>query len=161
MAFVCLSLILCFMISGCEEKLESDSKSETSSEQAPTPQPPENQIRSEIYKIVKMACQKIVSCNEPSDFKNCMINQVEKTTFGSKLGLSLEEQKNSLRELIESESEGQIVPDVSSAIRCINSIYQLDCSDTSVIQAYDPLLEEPYQSLAEILPADCQSVFNF
>lgn len=112
------------------------------------------------YRIAKMACAKVTTCQALDELEVCMAGQIFSTSYGEPLGLTVENQSLPLWQIMQSELELQITPDASSAILCLNQIDDLDCSENSVVQAYDPLLEEPYQNVSGVLPPACQSVFN-
>ncbi len=115
---------------------------------------------SATYKIAKMACAKVTSCQALDELDVCMAGQIFSTTYGEPLGLAVEIQSLPLWQIMQSELNLQITPDTSNSILCLNQIDDLNCSESSVMQAYDPLLEEPYQNVSGVLPPVCQSVFN-
>lgn len=115
---------------------------------------------SKAYRVVKSACEKVVDCHGEGELDVCLSAQLTKVPYGIKFGLPGENQNWTLSKIVAEEYFGQLVGDEASAMACILQIESLVCSESSVQQGYDVNLENPYQHLAEVLPSDCQKVFN-
>ncbi len=117
-------------------------------------------LATETYKIVKASCEKVTSCNSLDEVEDCLQQQTSNSNFGAKLGLPVQNQTLQFWEIVNAELYQEIVPNLTNATLCINDISQLSCADSTVVQAYDPMLTEPYQELAGLLPLSCQSAFS-
>lgn len=114
----------------------------------------------DTYNMVRAACVLVTSCNTLNEVEACLTQQMTSVDYGVKFGLPVPNQTWTLQQIISAEVLGDIVPNNAHVLICVNDISQLNCADGNVVQAYDPLLSEPYQNLSGLLPASCQSAFS-
>jgi hypothetical protein len=114
---------------------------------------------SATYIVAETACDQVASCDSSASASVCLQANQNLTSFGIKLGLSIEDSDWTLTEIILHEYSGDIVADQNALDACTVQIQNLSCSNTDIQNAHDINLVNPYEKLSEILPSSCGNIF--
>jgi hypothetical protein len=124
-----------------------------------TTNPFSTQASSEILYTI---CSVLDRCNGPSQvpFNVCMSGVPTVGGIGSRLGLAANA-FNPYSTLENAESSGAITANLAAANTCVDTINNLQCSNTNVVNAYNPASSTPFAAVALMIPISaCGQVFT-
>jgi hypothetical protein len=112
----------------------------------------------ESGRIFSAVCEKLSECY-PLLQSSCANDLSTLETFGPKLGIS-NPTPLTVNEIVSHEYNGNLIPDSVAATSCRQQLGLLNCSDASVLAAYDPSALEPLGLAHEMLDPVCANVFQ-
>lgn len=116
-----------------------------------------------VQRVVQQVCRKLSECyGNDFDQTNCMDNLSRVDNFDVALGLN-EADYTSADDIHYAEIDGYITADYIRSAQCILDISFLECTDTEVMDAYDPLDPNNYDNTYKAVPIkanSCQDVYN-